>query len=354
MGLPITAVVMAGGAGTRFWPASRRGRPKQVLDLASMGRSMLADTIARIRPLAARILVVTTEELVPVLRADLPDLPPEAFLAEPVGRNTAPCIGLAAIHAARRGPTVLAVLPADHHVADPEAFRAAIATAARSAETGSLVTLGIAPTRPETGYGWLEVGEAVSQGVHRLTRFVEKPDRARAEAFLADGNHLWNAGTFVFRADKILDAMARHLPKVHDGLVDLTMALADSTSGEKRLRAKVYASFESISIDVGVMEKVTDGLVVPCACGWSDVGSWAAAWELAAKDVDGNAGVTVAVDARGNLVHAPAGKVVAVLGASDLVVVDTGDAILILPRERSQEVRAVVAALEKAGKKDLL
>jgi mannose-1-phosphate guanylyltransferase len=353
MALPLTAVVMAGGSGTRFWPASRRARPKQVLDLTGSGRSMIAETVARARPVADRVLVVATEELAPALRAELPDLAESDFLWEPVGRNTAPCIGLAAIHAARRGPTVLAVLPADHHVSDPDALRAALRTAANAAEDGALVTLGITPTRPETGYGWLEVGDPVSPGVHALARFVEKPDRARAEAFLAGGRHLWNGGMFVFRANAILDAIATHLPPLHEELLGFAMALAESDALEARRRRERYADLRAISIDYGVMEKVKGALVVPCDCGWSDVGSFAAAWELAKKDAEGNAGVAVAVDARRNLAHA-SGKTVTLVGVDDLVVVDTPDAILVVPRERAQEVRAVVEALEKSGKKELL
>ena len=209
------AVIMAGGSGTRFWPASRRLCPKQLLPLAPVDdRSLLRATLERIAPLVPveRVLVVTSAALAEATAAELPELPSENLLAEPSGRNTAPCVGWAASHVRRRDPSgVLMVLPADHHIGVPEAYLAVLRRGLDAASNGAMVTVGIEPTRPETGYGYLEVGEAVGEQIHRARRFVEKPNRQRAEQFLAAGNFLWNSGVFFFRADTILDAIAAHI-----------------------------------------------------------------------------------------------------------------------------------------------
>src|SRR5512139_1888804 len=213
----VYAVIMAGGAGTRFWPLSRRARPKQLLPLGPGSASLLRATVDRIAPLVppARVLVVTSEELADATARELPEVPRANILAEPVGRNTAPCVGWAAAVVRRRAPEgVLAVLPADHHIGEPERFLAALRTAIAAAEGGDLVTVGIQPTRPETGYGYLELGESMGSGVFRAARFVEKPDLARAQEFLASGRFLWNSGMFFFRADVVLREIASHLPEL--------------------------------------------------------------------------------------------------------------------------------------------
>ncbi len=341
------AVVMAGGAGTRFWPLSRRARPKQLLPLAGEV-SLLAATVRRIAPLVPpeRVLVVTAAHLVEASRAELPRVPAENFLAEPAPRNTAPCVGWAAAVVRARDPEgVLAVLAADHHVTDRAAYLASVETALAAAASGALVTLGLRPTRAETGYGYLEVGEALGDGSHRALRFVEKPDRARAEAFVASGRFLWNSGQFFFRASAVLDAIDRHLPALAAGLSSMTLGSTESI-------AAVFPTLPSISIDHGVMEKADGVRVVPADFGWSDVGSWTTAWELAGKDAAGNgvAGAeAVLLDAAGNYVRAPSGKIVALIGVEDLVVVDTEDALLVMPRSRAQDVKLAVEALGKRG-----
>jgi mannose-1-phosphate guanylyltransferase len=355
----VYAVIMAGGAGTRFWPASRRLRPKQFLPLGrDASLPLIAATARRVAPLAppARTLVVTGAALADATRAALPELPPENVLLEPTGRNTAPCVAWATSWAARRDPSaVLVVLPADAYIADDAAFVRALETAVRAAARGSIVTLGITPTRPETGYGYLHVGEPEGEGVYRVRAFVEKPDAARAAQYLTSGEYLWNAGIFVFRADVMARAVEKHLPPIAEA-----MRAIDAAASAGREQAEVdarYPSLPSVSIDYGVMEKVEAVSVVPADCGWSDVGSWQAAWELGDKDAQGNvvradAQRAVLIDAKGNIVVAPPGKAVAVIGVNDLVVVDTPDALLVMPRSRAQDVKKAVDELNARGQQD--
>lgn len=351
------AVIMAGGSGTRFWPLSRKMKPKQLLPLAGTERSLLAETVHRIAPLVPpeRVIVVTAEHLAEATRRELPGVPPENVLAEPIGRNTAPCVGWAAAHVKRRDPDgIIAVLAADHHIADEPSFLDILRRSLDAAREGALVTVGITPTRPETGYGYLELGEGIAPGVFRARRFVEKPNRARAEQFLAAGTYLWNSGMFFFRADTVLEAIRVHLPGLGEALARFDRAALEGREDDV-VRAE-YSALPSVSIDHGVMEKAEHVAVVPGDFGWSDVGSWTTSWELAPKDERGNAvgPDTVLVDAEGCFVRVPAGKTVALIGVRDLVVVDTEDAILVVPRERAQDVRAVVDELKRRKREGTL
>ncbi|HEY2516854.1 MAG TPA: mannose-1-phosphate guanylyltransferase [Polyangiaceae bacterium] len=353
----VYAVIMAGGAGTRFWPASRELRPKQLLPLAGGDRSLLGATVKRIAPLvpAERVFIATGAKLVDATAADLPEVPRANLLAEPVARNTAPCIGWAVSTIARRQPDALVmVLPSDHYITSDEEFRRAIGRALEGAKAGYLTTIGIVPTRPETGYGYVEVGGELQPELREVVRFVEKPDRARAEAYLAGKKHLWNAGMFFFRAGAMLEAIGTHLPELASGLQRIDAAAAKGD--EARELAATFPGLPSVSIDTGVMEKAKRIAVVPGDFGWNDLGSWESAWELAPKDEAGNAltAGAVAVDARGNLVRdlttsSGPKKVFALVGVNDLVVVETDDAVLVIPRERAQDVRAVVQALKARG-----
>jgi mannose-1-phosphate guanylyltransferase len=355
------AVIMAGGSGTRFWPASRQANPKQLLALAGDGReSLLAATVRRLAPLVPpeRVYVATGAHLADATARELPEVPRAQILAEPVPRNTAPCIGWATAIVARGDPNALvAVLPSDHFIAREDEFRGVLARALAAAATGYLVTVGIVPTRPETGYGYIELGGEIAPGVRRAARFVEKPDRARAEAFVASKAHLWNAGMFFFRAGVMKEAIAKHLPELGAGLDAIDRAAREG-GDEGAALARLFPGFPSISIDHGVMEKADKIAVVPGDFGWSDVGSWESAWELAEKDSRGNALPlgTIAVDAGNNLVRdlARAKRTVALVGVSDLVVVQTDDAVLVIPRDRAQDVRAVVEELKRRKEDELL
>lgn len=347
------AVVMAGGSGTRFWPASRAARPKQFLPLAGGTETLLQATVRRAAAVVGleHVVIVGAERHAALIAEQLPALPPDNVLLEPLGRNTAPCLAWASAWVRRRDPrAVIAALPADAHVADEQGFREALVLALTAAETGSIATIGIRPTRPETGYGYLELGEPVAPGVQRVQRFVEKPDRPRAEEFVAGGQHLWNCGMFCFGAGVLLEVMARHIPELARFVERSDEAAARGQ--EQALVTESYASLPSISIDYGVMER-TDGIVVvPASFGWDDVGSWAAAFELAAKDEQGNAGPgeRLAIDASGCYVQARDGKLVVLVGLQDVVVVDTDDALLVMPRDRAQDVSKVVAALKKQAR----
>lgn len=344
------AVIMAGGSGTRFWPLSRRDRPKQLLPLAPGGQSLLAATVQRVlgRIPAERILVVTAERLRDATAAEVPQVPAHNILAEPIGRNTAPCVGWAAAHVRRRDPDgVLAVLPADHHIGNERAFLELIRAGVEAGAEGELVTVGVKPSRPETGYGYVEIGEEVDEGVHRARRFVEKPNKSRADQFFASGRYLWNSGMFFFRADTILEAIRDHLPGLGQALEAFDEAAAAGREDEAVERG--YAALPAVSIDHGVMEKAHSVLVIPGDFGWSDLGSWTTTWELAERDADDNAlpPDAVVIDSTGSYVRVPEGKLVALVGVDDLIVVDTEDALLVVPRDRAQDVRRVVDALRE-------
>jgi mannose-1-phosphate guanylyltransferase len=354
----VYAVIMAGGAGTRFWPASRELRPKQLLPLAGRDdESLLAATVRRIAPLvpSARVYIATGAKLRDPILRELPELPPANVLAEPVARNTAPCIGWAAATIARIDPeAVVMVLPSDHFIIDEPEFRAVLQKAIVGARGGYLTTIGIVPSRPETGYGYIELGAPLEGDLREVARFVEKPDRASAESYVAGQKHLWNAGMFFFKASTMLEAVRAHLPELAEGLdrIDAAAARGDESAEV----ARTFPTLPSVSIDHGVMEKASRLAVVPGSFGWNDVGSWESAWELAAKDDAGNAlpNGAVAVDARGNLVRdlttgRGAKKTFALVGVSDLVLVETDDAVLVIPRDRAQDVRAVVQQLKLRG-----
>jgi len=353
------ALILAGGAGTRFWPASRVRRPKQLLPLLG-GDPLLVETARRVLPLCGweRILVSTGKHLGPQTSALLPALAPSHLLVEPVARNTAPCIGWATARIARENPSaVVMVLPSDHHVSDEARFRQVLARAVASAATGVITTIGIRPSHPETGYGYIELdGGAEGADVLSVRRFVEKPDRKRAEQFVAGGRHLWNAGMFFFRAADMLAAIRAHLPELARGLDAIDRA-AQKGSEEAEVE-RVFPTLPSISIDHGVMEHTDKLAVVPGDFGWNDVGSWQSAWELAQKDSEGNVAPphSVLIDAAGNHVvdlRASEGrekKVIALVGVQGLVVVETDDALLIVPRDRAQDVKAVVDKLKETGR----
>ena len=354
------AVILAGGVGTRFWPRSRRESPKQLLAIAG-STSMLRQTVERLLPVLPpdRILVVTQARQRLAIRRELPELPEANFLVEPIGRNTAPAIGVAATVLQARGAAAeaMVVLPADHVVARAEEFRAVLATCETLLrQHDPLLTLGIAPHRPETGYGYIRRGARAAEvgglEFHRVERFVEKPDADTARRLLADGRHLWNSGMFVWRTGRILDELLRHLPAVGPGLDRLLRAYG-TPDWESQLNT-AYGGFPSISIDYAVMEKAAEVWVAAVDIGWSDVGNWASVGELQPHDADGNvlpAGC-LAVQARGNVVEG-IGRTIVLLGVSDLIVVDAEDALLVCHREHAQQVGEIPAQLIRLGKESL-
>jgi len=357
------AVIMAGGSGTRFWPASRSLRPKQFLPLGpNTQEPLLLGTVRRIAEIVplSRILIATGVHLVEATRALLPDLPAENILAEPIPRNTAPCIAWANAVIQRRDPNaVVAVLSADHVAEDEAAFRASIEHALTVAERGVITTIGILPSRPETGYGYIELGADREDGARDVVRFVEKPDLTNATRMVESQRFLWNAGFFFFRASQMSEAIARHLPALADGIGELDRAA--ERGNEPDALARLFPTFPSVSVDVGIMEKTSPLAVIPASFGWSDVGTWQTAWELAPKDPQGNVVPPncVAIDCRDNIVadwsgQSSDGKVVALLGVEGLVVVQTDDALLVMPRDRCQDVRQIVDALRAQGRIDKL
>ena len=354
------AVIMAGGQGTRFWPRSRRKMPKQLLNIVGE-TTMLEQTVARISPLipAERTLVVAGQTYRDPIRACLPQLPAENFLFEPVGRNTAACVAWAALWVRQRASdAVMAVLPADHLIRHEAEFLRVLQVAAVVAQPlNRLVTIGIQPSHPETGYGYIRASEDQLQvdgrPVFRVAQFVEKPSRHKAEQFLAAGTYVWNSGMFVWRADSIWLELCRHLPQLAHTLEPVTaITAADALAG---VLNDVYPRLPSVSIDVGIMEQAQDVWVVPADIGWSDVGSWRALSDLLEADAQGNVviGEQRGIDTAGCFIHSP-GKLVATIGLNDLVVIETDDVLLICPKERDQDVRKLVELLEREGRYDLL
>jgi mannose-1-phosphate guanylyltransferase len=363
---PSCAVLLAGGRGTRFWPRSRMRTPKQLLNI--IGReTMLRETAARLDPLVPPrdIWVVTNSEQAAAVRRELRGVPASHVLAEPVGRNTAAAIALAAIHLAHeRVDAVMAVLPSDSYVADARRYRSLVRAALELARTPeNLVVLGIPPARPETGYGYIERGAMAARpggvAAYSVKRFTEKPALPLAKKYVALGRYFWNAGMFFWRVSTFLDALRRFLPATYEALLEL-----GKTIGTPRYASalrRIYPRLENISVDYAIMERATRTkgasrvFVIPAKIGWSDIGSWAAVSELLAAKRGGNvsAGPHFALDAEGNYFWSPK-KFVAAIGVRDLVLVETDDALLLCSRDRSQDVGKIVKWLEGQKQKQLL
>ncbi|MDX2055709.1 MAG: sugar phosphate nucleotidyltransferase [Polyangiaceae bacterium] len=353
---PVYAVILAGGSGTRFWPASRRLRPKQLLAIdPSTESTLIAATVERLSHFCTpeRIIIATGEALLPATREILHHLPESSFLGEPQARNTAACIGWATSVIRKRDPEALImVVPSDQAIAGNDRYRIAIERALASAMEGVVTTIGIRPTRGETGYGYIELGAALGEDTFVVSEFKEKPDQATADKYAQSGKHLWNAGMFFFLASTMQQAIEAHLPALAEGLKRIEAAEPDF---EHHVTREIFPSLPSVSIDHGVIEKLSPLHVVAGDFEWSDLGSWHTAWELAEKDGAGNAarGDTLFVEAEGNLVFdlrsAPGDTLTAVLGVGGLCVVQTDDALLIMKRERAQDVRKIVDELKSRG-----
>lgn len=350
-GLFVTPVILSGGAGTWLWPLSRRARPKQMLDLTGDG-SVLTLTAARVAEpaLFAPPMVVAGIEQAEAIERALPGL--GALILEPAARNTAPAIALAALAAG--ADDLLLVLPSDHLIADAQGFRAAVKKGAAFAAEDWIVTFGMKAERAETGYGYIARGGALGEGVFEAERFVEKPDTATAETFVAGGRHDWNGGIFLFRAGAMLETMTRHAPEI---LRAAEAAMAGASRDGLRIHPDraAFAASPAQSIDYAVMEKAQKVAVVPLSVGWSDIGSFEALHEISARDADGNAiaGPGLAVDAKGCLIRSE-GPLIAAVGVEDLVIVATADAVLVVPRRQSQKVKDAVERLQREGRDQCL
>jgi mannose-1-phosphate guanylyltransferase len=355
-------VIMAGGSGTRFWPLSRQARPKQFLNITGKG-PMVMETCDRLRSVARddEITLIIGWEHVVETRSLFADRHVH-ILAEPVGRSTAPCIGLGAVHASHvgyEGP--VAFMPADHFIARPSALVESLRWASDIAQSGSIVTLGIVPTRPETGYGYIQWKEARpdfwKQTAYRVSAFVEKPTLEKAKHYMLRGDYLWNAGIFVATPKTILKAIEKYLPRLHQGLMRLVPALG--TEGFENQLEFVYEEIDPVSFDYGIMERISDPVfVVPCDCGWSDVGSWESVYELREdeQDKDGNLseGECALIECEKSFVSSKGGRTVCCLGLKNCLVVDTPDALLVADLEKSQDVRKITEQLKRKRKNELL
>ncbi|HDS1125153.1 TPA: mannose-1-phosphate guanylyltransferase/mannose-6-phosphate isomerase [Stenotrophomonas maltophilia] len=350
--LPIVPVILSGGSGTRLWPLSREAYPKQFLPLVGED-TMLQATWKRVAVIAgAAPIVVANQEHRFMAAEQLREcnVRPQALILEPIGRNTAPAIAIAALQVlAENDDALLLVLPSDHVVRNEKAFHAAVAQAANAADAGKLVTFGIVPTAPETGYGYIKAGPG--EGARAVERFVEKPDLATAEGYVSSGEYFWNSGMFLFKASRYLQELERLQPAI---LVACRSALdkAARDTDFVRLDADAFAASPSDSIDYAVMEKTSDAAVVAMDAGWNDVGSWSALWDVSDKDADGNAchGDVIALDCRNS--YAYGNRLIAMVGLEDVVVVETDDAVFVGHKDRVQDVKSIVAQIKRDGRSE--
>jgi len=353
--------ILAGGSGTRLWPLSRRSRPKHLISLMG-GRSLLQWTVERVRPIVPddHIYIVTIRDHVQLIQEQLPFLPEENLIIEPAPKGTGPCLGLAALHLRRRDPSAIMIsLHADHVVKREDRFRDLLLVAAKAAGDGRLVTLGVVPTYPETGYGYIHRGEHIrdldGHPVFHVLRFTEKPSLENAQRFVTSGDYYWNSGYFIWHVQDILAEMSRLLPKRYEQLMRIDAALA--TDRETEVIEEVWPRIEPITIDVGIMEKARDVVVIPADIGWSDVGSWTSLADVLESDENGNVlmgnGECFTFGTANTLIRSGS-RLIATLGLRDLIVVDTDDVVFICPKDRAQEVRELVQALRDNNRKEYL
>ncbi len=353
-----TALIMAGGRGERFWPRSRQNMPKQFLSLTDDGKTMIQLTVERILPLVNMedIFIVTNRSYKDLVREQLPDLPDENILCEPVGKNTAPCIGLGAVHIAKKyGDAVMMVLPSDHLIKYTSLFLNTLSDACEVAEQGgNLVTLGIAPDCPETGYGYIKFQPEQTLGrAFAVERFVEKPDLETAKAYLASEQYLWNSGMFIWKTSTILKNLQTYLPETYRGLYKIGEAIG--TPMEEQVLEREFQAFEAESIDYGVMEKAKNIYILSGAFGWDDVGSWLAVGRIKRSNELGNVvnGNVVTVDTRNTTIQGSE-KLIAAVGLEDMIVVDSEDALLICEKDHAGDIKKVLENLKICNRTEYL
>lgn len=356
--MKLTAVIMAGGKGERFWPKSRTSLPKQFLSLTSDNETMIQKTVRRLAPLvkAEDVYIVTNAAYRALLAGQLPELPAENVVCEPCARNTAPCIGLAAgIIQKKYGDAVMLVLPSDHLIHQEDMYLDTLRTAVLAAGDGTnLVTLGITPTYPETGYGYIKyVRGSGRNGVYSVERFAEKPDLDTARSYLREGSYLWNSGMFIWKASTILMNIEKHMPELHTGLQPIVEAYG--TAEFERILEEKFCTLPSESVDYGIMEKAEHICTIPGSFGWDDVGSWLALERINQTDADGNmlSGDVVSVDSR-NCTISGGKRLIAVLGLEDTIVVDTPDALLVCDKNSTQDIKKILAELRAQKREELL
>ena len=350
--------IMAGGVGSRFWPGSREARPKQFLDMLGVGKSLLRLTFERFLPIcpANRIFIVTNAAYKQLIMEQIPEISENQILCEPSRNNTAPCVAWTAFKLASLDPDAnFVIAPSDHIVLKEAAFLEKIEAALQfSAENDALLTLGIQPSRPDTGYGYIQMGQQWESGIYRVKRFAEKPDLITAQEFIASGEYLWNAGIFIWRASSILAAYKELATEIYD-ILGAGSSLYN-TSEEQTFIDKAYPTTTNISVDFAIMEKAQNVFTLPAEFGWSDLGTWASLHAEYHKDEQGNAiqGNVLALDTQNSLIRIPEGKLAVVKDLHDYIIVDTPDALLIYPKSKEQEVKQVTAIVkEKTGTKHL-
>ena len=351
-----TAVIMAGGRGERFWPKSRNNRPKQFLSLTSDGETMIQKTVKRLLPLVDMedIYIVTNAAYTELVLDQLPDLPNENILAEPCARNTAPCIAFAAsVIKQKYDDAVMLVLPSDHLIGYEDIYINTLKKAIRAAEQGkNLVTIGITPTYPETGYGYINFGKECGD-TYEVERFVEKPDLPTAKEYLASGKYLWNSGMFVWKVTSILADMKEFMPDIYDGAVRIGEAF--NTPGFEDVLVKEFYAFRSESVDFGIMEKADNIYTIPGSFGWDDVGSWLAVERINETDDDKNyiEGDVISIGSERTTICGGK-RLVAAVGLEDIIIVDTDDAVLVCSKNSTQDVKKVIAQLKEAKREELV
>lgn len=354
--MKITAVIMAGGRGERFWPKSRNNRPKQFLSLTKDGETMIQKTVKRLLPLVDMedIFIVTNASYISLVKEQLPKLPEENILAEPCARNTAPCIAFAAAVIGRKyDDAVMLVLPSDHLIGYEDIYISTLKKAvAVSLEEKNLVTIGITPTYPETGYGYINFGKE-SGNAYEVERFVEKPNLPTAKEYLASGKYLWNSGMFVWKISSIMANLKEFMPDIYEGA--LRIGEAFGTESYREVLEKEFTAFTSESIDFGIMEKASDIYTIPGSFGWDDVGSWLAVERINETDDDKNyiEGNVISIGSERATICGGK-RLIAAVGVEDIIIVDTDDAVLICSKNSTQDVKKVIAQLKEQGSSDLV